>query len=318
MKIKFWDRTILFFGALLAVVAGGILFVSGLQVTGVFGEQLPLWLRVVCLVCGGLTVAFGVYLFVFPRKFSVRRHDFIVQKTDNGEVRIAVKAVENLVQKCIDTHEEIQVVSMWIHNGRDGVTVDLNVALANNISIPLAVASLQKQIKQYLVVSSGIEVKEVRVSVETTQDDLAAGPEPVEAEEEDREGTEKPAETSIPQKVPLHQRIFGRADQPVTVPEPPKEEDAGEPAETEDEAPAEEAEAEAAEEAPAEEATPEEAPAEEPKVEEEAAAVEEAEEQDAAPRTEDEGEESPKDAPSESPVEEEAAQEAETEEPIHE
>ena len=215
MKIRFLDRLILFLGALLTILAGGALFVAGMQLHGVFAENMPAWGRVLCLVGGILCVAFGGYLIVFPRLFSVKRNEFVVQKTDSGELRIAIKAIENLVQKCIDLHEEIDVKSMNILNGREGVVVELNISLANNISIPLAVASLQKQIKQYLAASSGIEVREVRVSVEGTQDEPEIVQEALEAEENGfAEGREK--------KAPLHQRLFGRADQPAIVPEPPK------------------------------------------------------------------------------------------------
>ena len=328
MKIKFWDRLILFFGALVTVAAGAILIISGLQIAGAISEALPLWVRIVCLVCGALTLAFGIYLFVFPRKFSARRRDFIVQKTDNGEVRIAVKAVENLVQKCIDTHEEIQVVSMWIHNGRDGVTVDLNVALANNISIPLAVASLQKQIKQYLAASSGIEVKEVRVSVEATQDGMDLPPEIAPAEEEKNEPAEAAAEAPKQQRIPLHQRIFGKPDQPAIVPEPPKEE---EPAQ-EQPAPAQKAEAE---EAPATEEEASEANREETAVQEDEAEAPKDEAEEEIPSGEaGEEEEAPlptsewkktvvkeasqEESPSDAPEEEAAAKDADTEGTIHE
>ena len=225
MKIRFWDRVILFFGALLTVVAGAFMAITGFQVQGTIGEVLPLWARVICIVAGALIIAFGGYLIALPRKFSSRRHDFVVQQTDNGELRIAVKAIENLVQKCIDMHDEIRVVSMKIHNGREGVTVDLCISLANNISIPLAVASLQKQIKQYLVASSGIEVKEVRVSVETAQTGVGDSPYLVASETHAAPAEEKPAERAKA-RTPLHQRIFGKAEQPSTVPEPPREETA--------------------------------------------------------------------------------------------
>ena len=108
---------------------------------------------------------------------------------------------------------------------RDGVLVDLNIALANNISIPLAVASLQKQIKQYLVASAGIEVTEVRVSVETAQ--VEADPSSYLEEEEAPEAETKPEkapEAQPAKKAPLHQRLFGKQDQPATVPEPPRQE----------------------------------------------------------------------------------------------
>ena len=225
MKIRFWDRLILFFGAVLTVAAGVFLVICGLQFLGVLGESLSVGLRAAYIAGGAVLMLFGVYLLVFPRKFASGRHDFVVQQTDNGELRIAVKAIENLVQKCIDMHEEIRLESMRIRNGREGVTVDLRISLANNISIPLAVASLQKQIKQYLVASSGIEVKEVRVSVETTQTGVGDSPYLVPADQQPQtdKSAEKPA---VPRKkAPLHQRIFGKVDQPVNMPEPPTAEE---------------------------------------------------------------------------------------------
>ena len=239
-KIRFWDRLILFLGALLTVAAGGFLAVLGLQFLGALGESLSLGIRIGCIAGGALLVAFGVYLFVFPARRAGSKHEFIVQQTDNGELRIAVKAIENLVQKCIDMHDEIRVVSMKIHNGREGVTVDLCISLANNISIPLAVASLQKQIKQYLVASSGIEVKEVRVSVETAQTGVGDSPYLVASETHAAPAEEKPAERAKA-RTPLHQRIFGKAEQPSTVPEPPREETAEAPAQVETDGRGEEA-----------------------------------------------------------------------------
>ena len=255
MKIKLWDRLALFFGALLTLLSGAALIVAGLQIAGGIGEILPLWARAACIAVGALDVVFAVYLLAFPRKFRAGRHGFVVQRTDNGELRISVKAIESLVQECIDTHKEIKMLSMRIHNTRDGVIVDLSIALANNISIPLAVAQLQKQIKQYLSVSSGIDVKEVRVSVETAQMNVVR-PEPLPRQEEEAPAEEESKEPvkEIPAeenkaKVPLHQRIFGRPENPAIVPEPPKEEPAAQ-----EPAPAEEAEEGAEAEAPAQDA----------------------------------------------------------------
>ena len=59
MKIKFWDRVILFFGALLTILAGALLFITGLQVQGTIGEALPLGLRIACIALGILKGDFG-------------------------------------------------------------------------------------------------------------------------------------------------------------------------------------------------------------------------------------------------------------------
>ena len=255
MKLKIYDRLVLFFGALLTIVAGTALAVTGLQIAGTIGESLSLGLRIACIGVGALTVIFGFYLLAFPQKLKADRQGFVVQRTDNGELRISIKAIEGLVQKCIDMHDEIDVVSQRIRNTRDGVTVDLNIALANNISIPLAVAALQKQIKQYLSASSGIEITEVRVTVDTAQ--MPAPETEAQSADEAQPAEEAPApaeaEKPAPKaKLPLHQRIFGRSETAANMPEPPAPE----------EAPAVE-EAPAAEEAAAEEAAPQAEAAEE-------------------------------------------------------
>ena len=274
-KIRFWDRLILFLGALLTVAAGVFLAVLGLQFLGALGESLSLGIRIGCIAGGALLVAFGVYLFVFPARRAGSKHEFIVQQTDNGELRIAVTAVENLVQKCVDMHEEIDLNSMHIRNAREGVTVDLRISLPNNISIPLAVASLQKQIKQYLVASSGIEVREVRVSVETAGGGAEDSPYLVPSSGQAEKKADKPEKTAEKpasadngrSKLPLHQRIFGRPEQAAVVPEPPKEA----PQEEASQQPADEEAEEAVTapetpepEAPEAEAAAVEAPAEEP------------------------------------------------------
>ncbi len=258
MKMKLWDRLILCFGALLNLASGVLLFLQGLQANN----------NILYIVCAVLLAAFGVYLVLLLRRCIVKRNEFVIQRTESGELRIAVKAIENQVQKCIDLHEEIQVNTMNILTNREGVVVDLVVTLANNISIPLAVASLQKQIKQYLVASSGIEVKEVRVSVESTQNTALS-----DALSPEGESSEKPA-AKEEKKAPMHQRLFGRADEPAIVPEPPKEEC------TEDEEAADEAETEeAAEVEEAKEPSPWVRPDEEPTAE----AVQESEITEAAP-----------------------------------
>ena len=224
MKIKIWDRLILLLGALLSIAAGVVLFAEGLRIKNAADAVLA-----------AVLAAFGGYLIVFLRRYHANRQDFVIQRTDSGELRIAVKAIENQVLKCVDLHEEIQDSSIKIINGREGVVVELAVTLDNNISIPLAVASLQKQIKQYLVASSGIEVKEVRVSVESTQD----SPDAEAQETECGQPGEKAAAKE--KKAPLHQRLFGRADEPAIVPEPPKEEEGVTDEETATEAETEEA-----------------------------------------------------------------------------
>lgn len=95
-----------------------------------------------------------------------RSSNFALQRNENGMVRISVKALEALVQRCLNQHPEIKVVSSSLSSDEECVRVDVHVALQSDISMPLAISSLQKQIKRYLEACSGVKVEEVRVFVD--------------------------------------------------------------------------------------------------------------------------------------------------------
>lgn len=213
----------------------------------------------------------GVYCFLMLFRRARRKSAFVVQQTETGELSISMKALEGLVQKCVDKHDELHVVSTGLENTRDGLIIRLRVALANGINIPLVVNALQKQIKQYVTACSGVDVREVRVQVDTSSAKMADSPYVVKETETaapvETPVVEQPAEEEVPEKPakrPLHQRLFGHAEQPNMVPEPPQPEvaAAAEAVETVVQA-AEEAAAEAVEAVEAVEAA--DVPAEEPK-----------------------------------------------------
>lgn len=219
-QFRFWHRLILFVGALLVILTGVALllplFFKEINVAELLSKQ---WVQIICYVVAALDILFGLYLFTVPHKFVIRKKDFVIRQTENGELRIAVVAIKNLVKKCVDAHEEVTLNSMRIHNVRDGVTVDLSISLANNIIIPLVVSSLQKKVKQYLQTSSGIEVKEVRVAVETAKD--AANYSPYLVKDDAAEAAEPLPEKE--KKQPIHQRLFKRDAEPAILPQAPVE-----------------------------------------------------------------------------------------------
>ena len=240
-QFRFWHRLILFVGALLVILTGVALllplFIKEINVADLMAKQ---WMQIIGYVVAGIDILFGLYLFTIPHKFTIRKKDFVTRQTENGELRIAVVAIKNLVKKCVDAHEEVTLNSMRIHNVRDGVTVDLSISLANNIIIPLVVSSLQKKVKQYLQTSSGIEVKEVRVAVETAKD--AANYSPYMVKDENAAEAEETAAVKE-KKQPIHQRLFKRDAEPATMPaaQPQAEEEpVAEEAAPQQEAPAQE------------------------------------------------------------------------------
>lgn len=171
MKIRIADRLLAALaGIVLLALCAGIIAqyffnVPVLDFAGKYMANKDGMLIPVIATCVGL---FLVGLYCFMILFRHRKTaGFVMQQTDSGELAISLKAMEGLVLKCVDLHPEMKLENIKVEAEKEGVLVRLKIGLASGVSIPLAVGALQKQIKQYLTTCSGVEVKEVRVQVET-------------------------------------------------------------------------------------------------------------------------------------------------------
>lgn len=113
---------------------------------------------VLCLLLVGITLPAG-------RK---RSSNYAIQRNENGMVRISLKALDALVKKCLDDHAELKVVNSSLFSDEESIRVDVHIALQSDISMPLAISALQRQIKKYLEACSGVMVQEVRIFVDST------------------------------------------------------------------------------------------------------------------------------------------------------
>lgn len=169
MKIRVADRVVAAVSALLLIAVAAVVVANG------FLEQNILGFFVASPIYKTLAVVIPLMLALGCLSIAVRRRnnkESVSQRTDNGELSISVKAIEGLVKKCVDTHEEIQVSSLSLDNERGGLVIRLRIATGASVSIPLVVAALQKQLKQYITACTGLGVKEVCVQVDTAGADV--------------------------------------------------------------------------------------------------------------------------------------------------
>lgn len=211
MRIRFWDRLLAAFTGLLVLLAGLGLLVYGIGVfpikldLSVLEGPFALWQRVVMVAVALVLTVLGVHEIglLFHRKGDKR---FVIQHTEYGDMSISMNAMETMVKRCVDSHQELKANSTRISHGRQGVLVDLKITLKNGVNIPDTVSGLQKQIKKYIAACSGVDVEQVRVTVETDNQTpkLPAGqepvvqPAPVFPEEEPRHTPAQPAEEAKP------------------------------------------------------------------------------------------------------------------------
>lgn len=228
MKLRIRDQIRSAFLGLLVMAGSVYAFLR------VWNSALSGWQRWAGLAA--CVIAFWVGICGVALLFRRRRgKGFVLQHTDFGDVSISMKAMENMVKRCVDSHTEFQAGQTRVYHEKNGISVEVRITLSNGMNIPLTVKALQRQIKQYISDCSGVDVHTVSVKVET---DIAKLPAPHEMnleEEPAKEEAPHPVEDSVaemPQEpVPDEAGLFQPDDvqQPVCeTDEPAEEEPAGE------------------------------------------------------------------------------------------
>lgn len=177
MKMKLASRVILLLGALLLPVVGVLAVLFAFHTQNIAMDKVPLlsWQRVPPLALGVILILFGVFLLLLPRRMRKHTAPFIAQQTAGGELRISMRAIENIIKKCTASMPDLKLIQMDAAPVRGSVAVDLHLSMPSNVSIPLAAERLQTLIVKQLQATAGVENADVRISVETTEADAAEG-----------------------------------------------------------------------------------------------------------------------------------------------
>lgn len=176
MKHPVRDRILIFISAVLFVAAAAALVLTTLNIIpaefiarGVAFVQGSLLRKIITWAVALVVVLFALCLvgIILPGR-SKHKQPFATIEGENGAVNISIKALESLVNKCLQAHPELNVVSSSIFSDGDSVRITLHITLLEDISIPLAVSALQKEIRQYVQSCAGVEIDDVRVFVDGT------------------------------------------------------------------------------------------------------------------------------------------------------
>lgn len=180
MKIRILDRILVALAGLLMLLSG-----AALAAQLFFGKDVAAkvagWLnddnlRVYIIIGGIVLLALGVYCVLLLFRHKGKSGKFIMQRTESGELAISLKALESMVMKCLDQHKELSTQSVRLDNHKGSLLVSIRGTVAGGISIPLTVDTLQQQIKQYVTACSGVEVRDIRVEIESSGPDAKDAP----------------------------------------------------------------------------------------------------------------------------------------------
>ena len=185
MKIRILDRILVALAGLL-MLAGGAALAAQLFFGKDVAGRVTSWLsdeglRVYIIIGGVLIFLLGLYCVLLLFRHKGRNGKFIMQRTESGELAISLKALESMVQKCLEQHKEVNAQAVSLENQKGSLLIRIRGTVAGGISIPLTVDTLQQQIKQYVTACSGIEVKDIRVEIESSGPDAKDAPFAIEA-----------------------------------------------------------------------------------------------------------------------------------------
>lgn len=124
---------------------------------------------VIALLSIYLLLGLSVLCMVFKRSKAKRsdRGFITVDSADSGKVRISISAIEQMVKQAAHTVSDIADMKISISNADDAIDIGLNVTMISGSHVPTVTLNLQRAIRQYVEMNSGVAVRSVSVSIQS-------------------------------------------------------------------------------------------------------------------------------------------------------
>ncbi|TYP51637.1 alkaline shock response membrane anchor protein AmaP [Thermosediminibacter litoriperuensis] len=116
-------------------------------------------------VVGGIFFMVSLWLLLSGLR-SQKAPQALISSGELGSVNISFNAVQNLVLKVTRDMEEIRDVKVKIKQGKESLSIILQVVVVPDVKIPELTAKLQKAVKDYVESMAGIAIKDVSINVE--------------------------------------------------------------------------------------------------------------------------------------------------------
>lgn len=183
MKIRWYDRLLSILCGLLLIALGvcAIIAGGGTAQTLLGDTELAraidqaVWtnwqLQPLIVVLGIVVALLGLLLVVraFRHSKGVHGRYYMLQKAEDGNVRISVAAIESLVKKCLEQYPQIISSRTKIGGNEENMELTLHITLHTDVQIPGLIEDVRAQIRQTLERSAGVIVKKVEVYVDATK-----------------------------------------------------------------------------------------------------------------------------------------------------
>ena len=127
------------------------------------GVAVYAFLSIVCLIA------------IVKRDHKRGERGFItMDSSENGKVRIAVSAVEQMIRRAIENVDGLAETKLAISNQDDALNVTVKAVLADGAHVPTVTLNIQRAIRQYVEMNCGVAVCTVSVNVQSISNTVQA------------------------------------------------------------------------------------------------------------------------------------------------
>lgn len=119
-------------------------------------------LQAVVLALGVLALSLRL---LWVTTFQLAEEQSVLERTDLGEVRIALRAIESLAKRASRQIEGVKDVGVRVARSGEGVVVTVTLDVLPDSHIPSVADTVRQQVRQYLEKTVGLQLAGVQVSV---------------------------------------------------------------------------------------------------------------------------------------------------------
>ncbi len=122
--------------------------------------------QIILGMAGALLIFLVIYL-IWQKAQIDKGNLSVVQRTSFGEIKISIESIKRLTLKVVkgigeitETRPEVNILKSG------GINIDLHLSVKQDVNIPELSEKVQRKLKEYLLETSGIETKEIKIHVD--------------------------------------------------------------------------------------------------------------------------------------------------------
>jgi uncharacterized alkaline shock family protein YloU len=133
-------------------------------------SYLFLWENNLLLDSRAVFIFMGFFILIGIRLFWVsvkpeRKKQIVVQNGALGKVRVAIPAIENLVEKTVAQNSGVREIKAQVTTVPQGIGIKMRAAVTPDIQIPEISRVIQEKVKEKVLEITGITVQEVSILI---------------------------------------------------------------------------------------------------------------------------------------------------------